>query len=527
MGRLILAPESVCGGLLQVPESSVLRGYWLLDTDTMLMRVSDGFCDILGIGRTTCLPFREFLARVHPDDGGVLGSLAYTVPAAVSPVLGETVRIIRPDGALTRIFLDGEVEIAADGTVAGVFGTAEIADGPRQGRGIELDCPESTCAERERFQTYFEHSPEALFVVSLRADGEFVYQARNAAYAEISGLPAVAAACGASAEAVPEQIAVGLMRHYRECVDLGSAVTREEIIELGDGLRIWSMTLAPVPSREGGVLGIVRDITEQRMLEASLRAARDAAESADHERSTLLAHASHVLRTPLNAVIGYSDMLMGGIMGPVGPGGVADAVAAINESGHQVLSLVEELIDLARLEEDASAALDEQSVDLDYILRDTWRTVAPAAAKRGTSLKVEISPQTPVLWADEWAVRRVVRVLLSNAVKFTQHGEILMTVETSDEPSSSLSIVVRDTGIGIAADRLTTILERFTLLDPIKAHSAGGMGIGLRLATRLMDRHGGRLAIESEPGVGTTVRAIFPNERIGMPAFADAERADY
>ncbi|GEO40137.1 hypothetical protein SAE02_42850 [Skermanella aerolata] len=527
MGRLILAPESVCGGSLQVPEGPFLRGYWLLDTDTMLMKISHGFCDILGKGRMARLSFREFLAMVHPDDGVALRSLACTGPAAIPPALCDSVRIIRPDGRLMWIVLDGEVEFAADGTVAGVFGTAEIAEGPRQGREFEADCPEGTCAEREGFRTYFEYSPEALFVVSLKTTGDLVYQARNAAYAEISGLPVIAGLCGASAEAVPERISISLMRHYRECVELGVALTREEIIELGDGLRIWSMTLAPLPSRDGNVLGIVRDITEQRMLEASLRAARDAAESADHERSTLLAHASHVLRTPLNAVIGYSDMLMGGIMGPVGPGGVADAIAAINESGHQVLSLVEELIDLARLEEDASAALDEQSVDLDYILRDTWRTAAPAAAKRGTSLKVEIPPETPVLWADEWAVRRVVRVLLSNAVKFTQHGEIIMTAETSDEPSSSLSIVVRDTGVGIAADRLTTILERFTLLDPVKAHSAGGMGIGLRLATRLMDRHGGRLAIESEPGVGTTVRAIFPNERIGMPAFADADLANY
>ncbi len=366
-----------------------------------------------------------------------------------------------------------------------------------------------------------------MFVVNLRADGELVYQARNAAYAELSGLPPDADASGDIAEAVPERIAGSLVRHYGECIDLGAAVTREEIMELGDGLRIWSMTLAPVPSKDGGVLGIVRDVTEQRMLEASLRAARDAAESADRERSTLLAHASHVLRTPLNAVIGYSDMLMGGIMGPVGPGGVADAVTAINESGHQVLSLVEELIDLARLEDDASAVLDEQSVDLDYILRDTWRTTAPAAAKRGTSLKIEIPPKTPDLWADEWAVRRVVQVLLSNAVKFTRHGEILVTVEASDEPSSSLSVVVRDTGVGIAAERLATILERFTLLDPVKAHGSGGMGIGLRLATRLMDRHGGRLTIDSQPGVGTTVRATFPGERVGTREFARIDLAEW
>lgn len=523
MRRLILAPGSVCGGLPQVSTGPALPGHWLLDAGTMLMRLSPGFAEMLGIDRTASLPFRTFLEMVHEDDGGSVETLADCLPPEVSPSFEESIRILRPDGALALIVLKGEVETGPGGNVSTVFGTAEIAGDTGQGR----DCPESDCAERERFRTYFEHSPEALFVVNLRTDGKLVYQARNAAYAELSGLPIDAGSGGDSAEAVPERIAASLQRLYSECLDLGVAVTHEEILELGDGLRIWSMTLAPVPSNDGGLLGIVRDITEQRMLEASLRAARDAAETADHERSTLLAHASHVLRTPLNAVIGYSDMLIGGIMGPVGPGGVTDAVTAINESGHQVLSLVEELIDLARLEEDASAALDEQSVDLDYILRDTWRTAAPAAAKRGTSLKVEIPPDTPSLWADEWAVRRVVRVLLSNAVKFTRHGEILVTVEASDEPSSSLSVVVRDSGVGIAAERLATILERFTLLDPVKAHGSGGMGIGLRLATRLMDRHGGWLSIDSQPGVGTTVRATFPGERVGARHFARTDLAEW
>lgn len=516
MRRLILAPGAVCGGSSQAPAGPARRGHWLLDTGTMLMRLSPGFGEILGAGHAAALPFRTFLDMMHPEDRGRVEALADVLPAEISPFFDESVRIIRPDNSVMRIILKGEVDTAPGGAFVSVFGTAEEVPGAEKGG----DCPDSDCAERERFRTYFEHSPEALFVVNLRADGKLVYQARNAAYAELSGLPPDAEASGDLAEAVPERIAGSLARHYGECVDLGAAVTREEIMELGDGLRIWSMTLAPVPSRDGGVLGIVRDVTEQRMLEASLRAARDAAESASRERSTLLAHASHVLRTPLNAVIGYSDMLMGGIMGPVGPGGVADAVTAINESGHQVLSLVEELIDLVRLEDDASAVLDEQSVDLDYILRDTWRTTAPAAAKRGTSLKIRLPPKTPDLWADEWAVRRVIQVLLSNAVKFTRHGEILVNVEASDEPSSSLSVVVRDSGVGIAAERLATILERFTLLDPVKAHGSGGMGIGLRLATRLMDRHGGRLAIDSQPGVGTTVRATFPGERVGAREFA-------
>ena len=99
-----------------------------------------------------------------------------------------------------------------------------------------------------------------------------------------------------------------------------------------------------------------------------------------------------------------------------------------------------------------------------------------------------------------------------------------MTVEASSVDSSNgLSVVVRDTGVGIAADRLPAILERFTLLDPVKAHSSGGMGIGLRLATRLMDRHGGRLTIESQLDVGTTVRATFPSERVVSPSFLNAD----
>jgi PAS domain S-box-containing protein len=483
------------------------------------MRVSSGFCAVLGIGRTSSLPFQSFLEIVHPDDRHRVEALVDIASNEAKTTFDELVRFANPDGGVRFMTLRGEIETEARGHNVTVFGTAEQAADSGQG-----DVPPSDCAERERFRVYFEHSPEALFVVRIGAGGNLIYEARNSAYAELIGSPRKAVFSGDVEDPVPERIAGELARHYRECLARGGPVTCEEILDLEDGLRIWAMTLAPVPGSAGGVLGIAQDITEQRMLEASLRAARDAAEAADRERSTLLGHASHVLRTPLNAVIGYSDMLMGGIMGPVGSPTVTDAVTAINEAGQQVLSLVEELIDLARLEENASAVADEQSVDIDYILRDTWRSAAPEAAKRGTSLKVEIPLETPCLWADEWAVRRVVQVLLSNAVKFTRKGEILVTVEASDRFSSDgLSVVVRDTGVGIAADRLPAILERFTLLDPVKANSPGGMGIGLRLATRLMDRHGGRLTIESELGMGTTVKATFPSERVVSRSFPDTD----
>jgi PAS domain S-box-containing protein len=495
------------------------------------MRVSSRFCEILGIGRTASLPFQTFLETVHPDDRRRVEALVDAASDEVPTAFDERISIVHPGGVMRPVAIRGEIEIDTRGHVVSVFGTAEAAAATGQGDVQHSGRAEWDCAERERFRVYFEHSPDALFAVRVGADGRLIYEARNSAYAELIGLQREVVLDRVVDDPVHERIAEELTRHYRECLDLGRAITCEEILDLEDGLRIWSMTLAPVPGSNGVVLGIARDITGQRMLEASLRAARSAAEVADRERSTLLAHASHVLRTPLNEVIGYSDMLMGGIMGPVGSHATIDAVTAINEAGQQVLSLVEELIDLARLEEDVSTPLDEQSVDLDYILRDTWRSAAPESAKRGTSLRVEIPTTTPNLWADEWAVRRVVQVLLSNAVKFTRQGEILVTVEVSNGLSSGglssdgLSVVVRDTGVGIAADRLPTILERFTLLDPV-AHNPGGMGLGLRLATRLMDRHGGRLTIESELGVGTTVRATFPSERVESRSFLGTDPVD-
>jgi two-component system cell cycle sensor histidine kinase PleC len=112
---------------------------------------------------------------------------------------------------------------------------------------------------------------------------------------------------------------------------------------------------------------------------------------------------------------------------------------------------------------------------------------------------------------------------LSNAVKFTRQGEIVVTVEVSD----GLSVAVRDTGVGIAAERLPTILERFTPFDPAMPSGPGMMvGIGRRLAARVMKRHGDRLTIESELGVGTTVRATFPNDRIVSRSFLNVDQVD-
>ncbi len=136
MRRLILAPGSVCGGSSQALAGPARPGHWLLDTGTMLMRLSPGFGEMLGIGQAASLPFRTFLEMMHPEDRGRVEALADVLPPEVSPSFDESVRVVRPDGAVMRIVLKGEVETAPGGGIVSVFGTAEEV--PRSGEGQGL-----------------------------------------------------------------------------------------------------------------------------------------------------------------------------------------------------------------------------------------------------------------------------------------------------------------------------------------------------------------------------------------------------
>jgi signal transduction histidine kinase len=252
----------------------------------------------------------------------------------------------------------------------------------------------------------------------------------------------------------------------------------------------------------------------KRVLEATtadLATALDTVAAASQTKSQFLATMSHELRTPLNAIIGFSELLAGEFFGPLGDPHYPDYVRTIHASGRHLLDLINDILDLSKLEA-GRLALHEEEIDLHELVAGVLRMIGVEASRAGVSLHATLGEDVLVLRADARRVRQVLLNLLSNAVKFTpRSGEVRVTMNRRD---GEIGIIITDTGIGIAAQDIPRALERFGQIDSSLSRKYEGSGLGLPLARSLMELHGGRLDLESEVGVGTTVTASFPGERL-------------
>lgn len=258
----------------------------------------------------------------------------------------------------------------------------------------------------------------------------------------------------------------------------------------------------------------------KRKLEITSRdllVALGAAASADQAKSQFLATMSHELRTPLNAILGFSEIMAAETFGPLGSARYKDYADDILKSGKHLLSLINDVLDFTRV--DAGALqLNEETVDIADAIGDTVRMIEAQAKAGGVRLHVGTAGALPHIRADHRRVRQVLLNLLSNAVKFTPPGgQVRVTSAVED---GALVIRVSDTGIGIAAEDIPTVLERFGQIDSDLARKYEGTGLGLPLTKCLMEYHDGSLEIDSTKGRGTTVSILFPAGRVlaGPPA---------
>lgn len=264
----------------------------------------------------------------------------------------------------------------------------------------------------------------------------------------------------------------------------------------------------------------------QRSLEetsSNLMAALGAAAQSSQSKSQFLAAMSHELRTPLNAIIGYSELMSLEPYGALGDPRYKEYIGDIHSSGSHLLSLINDVLDLARLDANR-VTLDDEHVDVAQMIDEALRGVSPQAAAANLSLEQRLASGLPLVKVDRRRMKQVLLNLLSNAVKFTPAGG---RVHVSAAPfGEGLAIVVRDTGIGMKPEDIPVALERFGQIDSRLARKYEGTGLGLPLAKQLIELHGGRLHIESEPGIGTTVSVILPAERVlqhaDLPALARA-----
>jgi two-component system cell cycle sensor histidine kinase PleC len=232
------------------------------------------------------------------------------------------------------------------------------------------------------------------------------------------------------------------------------------------------------------------------------------AEAANASKTAFLANMSHELRTPLNAILGFSEIIAEECFGPVGNERYRDYAGDIHASGAHLLSLINDLLDIAKIEA-GRMEISPHPLEAGRTFEIALKLIGCKAGEKRQSLTIHVDPHAPPLHADERALKQILINLVSNAVKFTPEGGRI-EVEASAARDGGFRILVRDNGPGIPRDKLDKIFAPFSQVDNRYDRQAGGTGLGLALVRGLAELHGGRAWLESEFGHGTTAYVVLP-----------------
>ena len=277
--------------------------------------------------------------------------------------------------------------------------------------------------------------------------------------------------------------------------------------------RLYSTTLATLEARAEKD-ALIGELEQSKSISDE---ARRRAEAANIAKSRFLAQMSHELRTPLNAILGFSEVMKGEIFGPHTVPAYKDYAADIHNSGVHLLNLINEILDLSRIEA-GRYELNEEAVSLARVVEDCHHLLKLRASNRGITIHELFEPDMPRLWADERAVRQICLNLLSNGIKFTpQGGEIWLKAGWTASGGQYMS--VKDTGPSIPDEEIPMVLASFGQGSNSIKSAEQGAGLGLPIAKNLIDLHGGTFALKSKLRIGTEVIVTFPPERV-MAALA-------
>ena len=479
-------------------------GFWRVQLDPLVVFWSPELYRIHGLPADRPITLEQAIEAYHPDDRSIVESLVAEAIRDARPFEHE-LRIVRPGGSIRYCNSRGFCETDETGQVIAIFGTFQ-------------DVTSRVLAEKahqesdRRYQQLYETSPVMLWTCGKGYHLEAINDrfARKLGYEkdELLNTDVLKLATEPTRKLVQEVLRPKLLKDGLYENQLAGFVHRNgSVVEV----EMTAYLETEPDSDDFRVLASAVDVSSRFEAERRLRRALEEAELANRTKSQFLANISHELRTPLNSIIGFSQFMSQELLGPLGNPQYLEYSQDILYSGEHLLNLINDILDITKIEA-GETQIDEERVVVADLIESCLRMVRQRARAKGLMLRIEGgADKAPVIMADERLFKQILLNLLTNAIKFTSEGEI--TVRTGVEQNSPF-IEVSDTGIGITDADQEAVLLPFVQIADAMTRNHEGSGLGLPLSKSLAELHGGRLDLTSKIGVGTTVRVSLPAERL-------------